>query len=482
MSFWQKISNTGVSSTASSELNRTIILCNRVSLLLSCFIFILGILSFAHFGFIASTKVALLFSLFTLLPIVLNEFGHINSSRTFLSVAISIACVVGSILDKFDYRQIEELQFYLFRFLLLSATIFPFILFNLKEYRLWVSATTINFLCIVLYDPIHHYLGIGYYQLGLSGPSYYFINFIVLAAFAVISSSTYFLKYSFEKYEAENIKLINQLSSKQKELLDANKVIDEQRDLLAQENERLNSDLLQKNEQLSATNSELIVHNNNLEQFSYTISHNLRGPLASLQGLANIVNQDQLGEENKPLFGHFLKSVNALDTTIKDLSHIIEIRNNVASVKDLVNLHSEVQHIKELLQKEITDHQVVITCEFKVVELNTIKAMLHSILYNLISNAIKYRSYERNLIINIRSHPVGDSIQLEVQDNGLGIDLSQHKDKLFGLYKRFHTHTEGKGLGLFLVKLQAESLGGHVAVLSKPGIGTTFTIVVKGNE
>lgn len=482
MSLWQRISTTGVTSSATSELNRTIILCNRVSLLLSCFILILGILSFLHFGFIASTKVALLFSLVTLLPIVLNDFGHINYSRIFLSVAISIACVVGSILDKYDYKQIEDLQYYLFRFLLLSATIFPFILFSLKEKRLWLSAITINLLCIVFYDPIHNSIGIGYFQLGLSGPSYYFINFIALAAFAVISSSTYFLKYSFEKYEAENIKLIYQLSIKQEELLYANKVIDEQRDLLARENERLNSDLLQKNEQLSATNNELIAHNNNLEQFSYTISHNLRGPLASLQGLANIVNPHQLGEDNKPLFSHFLKSVNALDTTIKDLSHIIEIRNNVSSVKDVVNLDNEVKHIRALLQKEIIDHKVIITSEFKILEFSTVKSMLHSILYNLISNAIKYRSYERNLVINLRSQLIGSSVQIQVQDNGLGIDLSQHKEKIFGLYKRFHTHTEGKGLGLFLVKLQAETLGGNVQIQSKPGIGTTFTIMVSAQE
>lgn len=478
MSFWQRISNAGVRENVSREINRSIVLCNRVSFLLACFILSLGLLSFQFFGLIASTKFAIIFSLLTVLPIFLNQIGRVDSARIFLSVAISIACVTASLLDKYDYHVMEDMQFYLFRLLLLSATIFPFILFGLKELKLWISALAINFLCLVLYDPIHNAIGIGYYQMGLTGPSYYFINFIVVAAFAVISSSTYFLKYSFEKYEAENATLIHRLSYKQKELMYANKVIAEQRELLAKENERLNSDLLQKNEQLSATNKELIAHNNNLEQFSYTISHNLRGPLASLQGLANIVNQDQLGEDNKPLFDHFLRSVNALDTTIRDLSHIIEIRNNVSSVKDIVNLEREVQHIKELLRKEITDHGVIITCEFRVVEFETVKSMLHSILYNLISNAIKYRSYERAPIINLRSQQVGLAIQLEVQDNGLGIDLNQHKGKIFGLYKRFHTHTDGKGLGLFLVKLQAETLGGNVQIQSKPGIGTTFTILV----
>lgn len=479
MSFWQRVSNAGVIESSTRENNRAIVLCNRVSLLLASFILVLGLLSLLSFGLIASTKVAILFSFIILLPIVLNKNGRVDAARIFLSVAISIACIIASILDKFDYRILEDLQFHLFRFLLLSATLFPFILFNLKEYKLWITALAINLLCIVLYDPMHNAMGIGYYQLGLVGPSYYFINFIALAAFAVISSSTYFLKFSFEKSEDENTKLIHQLSFKQKELLYANKVIEDQREMLAKENALLNRNLLQKNEELLATNKELISHNNNLEQFSYTISHNLRGPLASLQGLALIVNQDQLGADNKPLFEHFLKSVNALDTTIRDLGHIIEIRNNVASVKDTINLNTEVQHIKELLQREITNQKVTITTEFKVLEFNTIKAMLHSILYNLISNAIKYRSYERDLIINLRSQMAGNVIQLEVQDNGLGIDLAAHKDKIFGLYKRFHTHTEGKGLGLFLVKLQAETLGGTVHLQSKPGVGTTFTIAVK---
>jgi anti-sigma regulatory factor (Ser/Thr protein kinase) len=108
----------------------------------------------------------------------------------------------------------------------------------------------------------------------------------------------------------------------------------------------------------------------------------------------------------------------------------------------------------------------------------SVRPMLNSILYNLISNSIKYRSEERKPVIRIRSSLAGAFIKIEVQDNGLGIDIERFKEKLFGLYKRFHTHVDGKGLGLFLVKLQAESLGGKVEIESTPGYGSTFSIYV----
>jgi hypothetical protein len=67
-------------------------------------------------------------------------------------------------------------------------------------------------------------------------------------------------------------------------------------------------------------------------------------------------------------------------------------------------------------------------------------------------------------------------VKISVSDNGLGLDINRFKEKLFGLYKRFHTHVDGKGLGLFLVKLQSESLGGRVEIDSELGVGSTFNI------
>ena len=101
----------------------------------------------------------------------------------------------------------------------------------------------------------------------------------------------------------------------------------------------------------------------------------------------------------------------------------------------------------------------------------------YSIFYNLISNSVKYRRPKIGTIIEIKSHLVNNQIELTFSDNGMGIDLSRNGDQVFGLYKRFHTHIEGKGMGLFMVKTQVENLGGAISINSKPNEGTIFKIV-----
>jgi anti-sigma regulatory factor (Ser/Thr protein kinase) len=100
--------------------------------------------------------------------------------------------------------------------------------------------------------------------------------------------------------------------------------------------------------------------------------------------------------------------------------------------------------------------------------------MIQSILYNLLSNAIKYRSPERGLEITVTTHHKGNETILKVRDNGLGIDLASHQRNVFKLYRRFHTHVTGKGLGLYLVKTQMDALGGTIEVQSELNVGTTF--------
>lgn len=102
--------------------------------------------------------------------------------------------------------------------------------------------------------------------------------------------------------------------------------------------------------------------------------------------------------------------------------------------------------------------------------------MVNSILYNLISNAIKYRSADRQPVVEISSREENRFYVIDIKDNGLGIDLNQNKESLFKLYKRFHFHTEGKGLGLYLVKLQCEALGGSVEIESEMNRYTRFIV------
>jgi len=471
MKFWNLLVRTGVSLAADRLQNRHIMLCNRISAILSFSTLIIFVVAMFYFGWILSVKLALLTSLIFLTPILLNKAGFFNASRIFLAFSICLLAIIISVADKIDVPgMLEEFQYFQFRLILLISCLFPFILFRLDEKRYWLSLLAVNFAFIVFYDPIHELFGVGYYQVGFSAPNYNFLTYMVVITFLILAGSTYSLKFSFEKYEQRNELLILDLH-------EANNLILKQRELLTQENRQLNDELVETNKQLTETNRELIQHNNDLLQFSYTVSHNLRGPVASLIGLMHLLQQDRHTEDENKIMLHINRSLTSLNGIIHDLSSIIDIRNAVVQVKQRVMLADEVDSIRSLLVKQIQDQHVTIETDFnEVPSIISVKAMINSILYNLVSNAIKYRSPDRPPRIKISSSHIGNYVKIDVSDNGLGIDLTRFKENLFGLYKRFHTHTEGKGLGLFLVKLQSEVLGGHVDVASTQGIGTTFSV------
>jgi signal transduction histidine kinase len=184
-------------------------------------------------------------------------------------------------------------------------------------------------------------------------------------------------------------------------------------------------------------------------------------------------------EEEKMLLDKLLLTTVELDRVVRDLNKILDVRKNNSSVITEINLREEMQLIKINLQKEIDETNTTINEEFSAVEvIHSVKPYIDSILMNLISNAIKYRHPQRKPVITITSEQLGNYISLSVRDNGLGIDLAKYEDKLFKLYSRFHSHVEGKGMGLYLVKTQVASLGGRIEVSSEVYNGITFRIIL----
>jgi signal transduction histidine kinase len=100
---------------------------------------------------------------------------------------------------------------------------------------------------------------------------------------------------------------------------------------------------------------------------------------------------------------------------------------------------------------------------------------LRSVIYNLLSNALKYHHPDRTPQVQVRARLAGAYHVLEVQDNGLGLDLVREAE-LFGLFRRYHTHVAGSGIGLYMVKRMVENIGGRIEVHSAPGEGSTFTV------
>ncbi|PJE45361.1 PAS domain-containing sensor histidine kinase [Flavobacterium cheonhonense] len=228
---------------------------------------------------------------------------------------------------------------------------------------------------------------------------------------------------------------------------------------------------------------ELTQNNKDLKQFSYITSHNLRAPLSNLTGLLNLVEDMDIEDpELKEIISGFTKSTHLLNETINDLVKVVIIKDNPSIHKEKVLIKEIFENVFNQLSFLIGLHKPILKIDLEEVSiLNINKSYLESIFLNLLTNAIKYRSENRQLKVNISSKVEGDNLVLTFKDNGVGIDLVRNRDKIFGLYQRFHNHPDSKGLGLYLVKSQVEAMGGTINVESTVGKGTTFTIVFKNN-
>jgi signal transduction histidine kinase len=234
----------------------------------------------------------------------------------------------------------------------------------------------------------------------------------------------------------------------------------------------------EKTHELRTTNDELVKHNGELLQFSYTVSHNLRGPVVRLIGLADLALEENDLVQARQWMSLIGQTTAELDMIIKDLSKILDLRNKPHQYHETVNLGKEWRQSLSLLQDSLKGNEEIVTNFEALPEITTVRAMLQSIFYNLLSNAIKFRSPDRNLRVIATSHVHRGKAVLEVTDNGLGFNTNQNKEKLFKLYKRFHTHVEGRGLGLYLIKSQIEVLHGTIEVESEPGRGSSFRIML----
>lgn len=226
---------------------------------------------------------------------------------------------------------------------------------------------------------------------------------------------------------------------------------------------------------------ELTQNNKDLKQFSYITSHNLRAPLSNLTGLLNLMEEIPVENgELKEILNGFSTSTHLLNETINDLVKVVIIKDNPSIQKEEVLIKDVFENVFNQLSFLISLHKPILKIELeKVTILNINKAYLESILLNLFTNAIKYRSPKRTLRIFVSSKEVGDDITLVFKDNGIGIDMERNRDKIFGLYQRFHNYPDSKGLGLYLVKSQVETMGGSIQVESEVDKGTTFTLTFK---
>ncbi|MBE0391363.1 PAS domain S-box protein [Flavobacterium sp. PL002] len=220
--------------------------------------------------------------------------------------------------------------------------------------------------------------------------------------------------------------------------------------------------------------------NERLKNFAHIVSHNLRSHSGNITMMMDLLLYEQPEIADNEIV-NLLKTASVnLQETIKHLNEVVLMNSAINENLQSLNLHDYVELTIENTRSLIFNTNIKIINEIpKETTILALPAYLESILLNLITNAIKYKSEERDSMIKISSTQKEKFVILEIEDNGIGIDMKKNSSKIFGMYKTFHDNKDARGIGLFITKNQVEALEGKIEVISKENIGTTFKIYFK---
>ncbi|MDO1449486.1 PAS domain-containing protein [Rhodocytophaga aerolata] len=253
---------------------------------------------------------------------------------------------------------------------------------------------------------------------------------------------------------------------------------------IAAANEELraaNEQIQATNEELAETNQQLVGINQDLDNFIYTASHDLKAPISNIEALLsallrNLSAENFSSERVKHMLALMSESIERFKRTIANLTEVVKLQKENSGEKVLVDLLPVIREVSldlEPLIKETNAHIEVEVTGCPPVRFSI--KNLRSVIYNLLSNGLKYRSFDRAPHITISCKQEAAYLVLSVEDNGLGLERAR-LNQLFTMFKRFHDHVEGTGIGLYMVKKMVENAGGKIEVNSQLGLGSTFRV------
>jgi PAS domain S-box-containing protein len=233
-------------------------------------------------------------------------------------------------------------------------------------------------------------------------------------------------------------------------------------------------------EDLSSKNLLLNKVNNDLDVFVYTASHDLKAPISNIEGLINAISEHpECSKGISELTQMMKESVYKFKNILEDLSKIVKVdqKENEGIVN--IDFMTMLEEVKFNLHRQIEDADAFISEDFsQAPTINFSRKNLRSVLHNLLSNALKYRSPDRKSNICVSTEKTDGFILLKISDNGLGIK-EEDKEKVLAIFERIHKHIEGTGVGLNIVKKIIDNNGGRIQIESKVGEGTTFLVYFK---
>ncbi|TGE17787.1 PAS domain-containing sensor histidine kinase [Hymenobacter elongatus] len=235
-------------------------------------------------------------------------------------------------------------------------------------------------------------------------------------------------------------------------------------------------------QQLRQQNTELLRINEDLDNFVYTASHDLKQPINNMAGIFEELTRTAYfrDPDAMKLITMFERALQQIYDTIYNLSELVQVqklRNELPT--ELVALEPLTREVLASIGEQLANARAIVTTDFAAAPaVLFVRPNLQSVLYNLISNALKYAAPKRTPQIRLWSSQEGNDLVICVRDNGLGIDLDRYGTQLFQMFRRFHDHVSGSGMGLYLVNRIVQSYGGRIEVESELGKGSTFRMYV----
>lgn len=219
------------------------------------------------------------------------------------------------------------------------------------------------------------------------------------------------------------------------------------------------------------------VQNKKLINFAHIVSHNLRSHSANFSMLLKFLSEEEDEAEKAHILDMLNQASDSLLETLENLNQVVDINTNVTLSKQPLNLNESIDKVRQNLSAFLEKNKVKIINNIpEDMIVWSVPAYLDSIILNLMTNAVKYRSPERSPIITMDAKKKNKTLIFSVSDNGLGIDLERYGDKIFGMYKTFHNRKDAKGIGLYIIKNQIEAMGGSITVNSEVDKGATFNV------
>jgi PAS domain S-box-containing protein len=239
------------------------------------------------------------------------------------------------------------------------------------------------------------------------------------------------------------------------------------------------SDRKEKEIQLERSLDLVSEQNKRLLNFSYIVSHNIRSHASNILGISDMLVHAKDAETKEEMIQYLHTVSNGLDETLRNLNELLQIQSKRDIQRKPIPLKRAILQTIDMVGMDIAKREAKVMVHVpEDLIIHWDQAYLDSILLNLLTNALRYAHPHRTPEITFTTTTLEDGFQLVVEDNGLGIDLSVHKNKLFGLYKTFHGNEDARGVGLFITKSQIEAMGGNIQVESTPGEGTKFLIFI----